>query len=79
MRFATQDGTLVFSMRRQGDRLFVERLQLRPMDTQLVQCLLFDSIANLQRWAETDPLRFEDPALHQRLYRCGEQILNEPA
>jgi nitric oxide reductase activation protein len=79
MRFVTQDGKLAFLMRPTGNRIYVERIQNKPLGARLVQCMLFQTLEDFSTWADSEPLRFEDPGLHQRICRCGEQILQRHA
>lgn len=68
-RFQTADAAITFVLRASGSALSIERIQRRPIGTHLVQFLVFDSAADLLRWSEAEPLRLDDPGLHQRLVR----------
>lgn len=77
--YATQDRGVSVVMRGIGRGLFVERTQRRPLGTHLVQALVFDDGAAFERWCDADPLRFDDPGLHQRLLRDGREYFNGAA
>ena len=57
-----------------GSALYVERIQRRPLGTHLVQCMVFASADDFARWCDAEPLRFDDPGLHQRLCRRGREF-----
>jgi hypothetical protein len=37
--------------------------------------ITFDTAAAFDRWCESEPIRFDEPALHDRLRREGHEIL----
>jgi hypothetical protein len=72
---STRDGTVAFHLRITPSGLLVERLQHRPVGCVLVQsALLFGSEA-FRRWCDAEPIRFDDPGLHDRLRRHGDELL----
>lgn len=77
--FATEDRSISVLLRGVGRALFVERTQRRPLGTHVVQAIVFDDGAAFERWCDADPLRFDDPGLHQRLLREGREYLDGAA
>lgn len=73
LQLRTPDASLCFVVRCHANGLAVERRQRRPLHTHVVQWMLFADAAQFKRWCEAEPMRFEDPHLHQRLCRCGEE------
>jgi hypothetical protein len=75
----TADAAMSFQVRLCGDLLYVERLQHRPLGIHLVQGMVFDNDAAFGRWCDAEPLRFDDPSLHRRLRRRGQELLGGSA
>jgi len=73
-QFTTADAGLTIVLRACGSALYVERIQRRPLGTHVVQCMAFGSAEDFARWCDAEPLRFDDPALHQRLCRRGREF-----
>lgn len=78
-RLGTADGALSYLLRPSGPHLFVERTQRRPLGTHLVHAIVFTGREDFRRWCDAEPLRFEEPHLHQRLLRQGEEIFDAAA
>lgn len=73
VRLTTADAAVSFTLRTLGHELLVERTQRRPLGTHLMQAMLFSALADFLRWCDAEPLRFEEPLLHQHLQRHGEE------
>ena len=73
-RLSTADAALSYVLQGNGDALYVERTQRRPLGTVLIQSVVFSTQADFARWCDAEPLRFQDPVLHQRLRRHGEEF-----
>lgn len=71
----SEDGTIAFSLKPVGARLFIERTHRRCAGTTAVQCLLIDGQEQFRRWCELEPTRFEHPVLFDRLRRYGNEVL----
>ncbi|MBY0468386.1 MAG: hypothetical protein K2Q07_05365 [Burkholderiaceae bacterium] len=76
IQLSTADGAVVFVLRGVGIALYLERTQRRPLGTHLIQSMLFASRCEFTRWCEAEPLRFDEPHLHQRLRRHGEEFFD---
>lgn len=76
IRLSTADGAIAFVLRGVGSALYLERTQRRPLGTHLIQSMVFASSAEFTRWCEAEPLRFDEPQLHQRLRRHGEEFFD---
>jgi hypothetical protein len=73
-RVATGDRALSYVVQAVDSGLYVERRQRRPLGADVVQSMVFTSIDEFVRWCDAEPLRFDDPALHDRLRRRGEEF-----
>jgi hypothetical protein len=78
VRLSTADAALTFVLRAAGSALYLERTQRRPLGTHLVQSMVFASADEFRRWCDAEPLRFDDPNLHRRLRRHGEEFFGAP-
>lgn len=76
LRLCTADGSLSYLLRGAGRSLFIERTQRRPLGTHMVHAAVFCSREDFRRWCDAEPLRFEEPHLHQRLLRQGEEFFD---
>ena len=76
IRLSTADGAIGFVLRGVGNALYLERAQRRPLGTHLIQSMVFSSSTEFTRWCDAEPLRFDDPNLHQRLRRHGEEFFD---
>jgi len=84
---ASDDGAVAFVLRRTtlprphghetqpAAGLHVERIQRRPLGSQLVQYMRFEVVAAFASWCELDPVRFDYPLLYSRLRRQGDELL----
>ena len=77
VRLSTSDAAVTFLMRGVGSALYLERTQRRPLGTHMVQSMIFDSADEFKRWCDAEPLRFDDPNLHLRLRRHGEEFFGD--
>lgn len=73
LQLTTADAAVTFVLKASGGTLYVERIQRRPLGTHVVQCMVFGSADDFARWCDAEPLRFDDPGLHQRLCRRGRE------
>lgn len=73
-QLTTADAAVTFVLKASGSALYVERIQRRPLGTHVVQCMVFASAEDFARWCDAEPLRFDDPGLHQRLCRRGREF-----
>lgn len=71
VQVTTADAAVTFVLQACGSALYVERTQRRPLGTHVVQSMVFSSADEFARWCDAEPLRFDDPGLHQRLCRQG--------
>jgi hypothetical protein len=71
-RLATDDRALSYLLRRVDGGLYVERRQRRPLGADVTQSMVFATLAQFSVWCEAEPMRFDDPVLHNRLWRQGE-------
>ena len=78
IRLSTADAAVTFVMRGAGGALYIERTQRRPLGTCQVQSMVFSCVAEFDRWCAAEPTRFEDPNLHQRLRRHGQEFFDAP-
>jgi hypothetical protein len=74
VQLTTADAAVTFVLKASGSALYVERIQRRPLGAHVVQCMVFASADDFARWCDADPLRFDDPGLHQRLCRRGREF-----
>lgn len=74
LRLTTADAAVSFVLKPSGSALYVERVQRRPLGAHVVQCMVLCSASEFSRWCDAEPLRFDDPGLHQRLKRRGQEF-----
>ena len=72
---ASRDATVAFAMRATAFGLLIERTQRQAVGTRLVQTMVFDDQKAFDRWCDSEPMRFEDPMLYDRLRREGHEAL----
>ena len=72
---ASRDATVVFAMRATAFGLLIERTQRQAVGTRLVQTMVFEDQPTFDRWCDSEPMRFEDPMLYDRLRREGHEAL----
>ncbi|RYE81233.1 MAG: hypothetical protein EOO80_01685 [Oxalobacteraceae bacterium] len=58
-----------------ADGLVVERTQRQTAAACVVQTLVFGDEAEFDRYCESEPLRFDDPAVYDQLRRKGHEAL----
>lgn len=75
-QLTTADAAVSFLLKASGNALYVERIQRRPLGTHLVQCMVFAGAEDFEHWCEAEPLRFDDPGLHERLCRQGREFFS---
>ena len=71
----SQDGSVGFVLRASLNGLLIERTLRRAIGARLVQCMVFGDPGTFDRWCESEPMRFEDPVLYDRLRREGHEAL----
>ena len=76
VRFSTADAALSYLLRGVGSALYLERTQRRPLGTHIVQSMVFASLEEFMRWSDADPVRFDEPNLHHRLRRQGQEYFD---
>lgn len=76
LTLASTDGTVEFALRASPSGLLVQRTQRQAVGTRLVQCMVFGELGGFARWCESEPMRFEDPVLYDRLRRLGHEALD---
>lgn len=75
LAFVSQDGLIGFVLRASLNSLVMERTQRQAIGARLVQCMVFGDPGTFDRWCESEPIRFEDPVLYDRLRREGHEAL----
>ena len=70
---ASKDATVVFALRATAFGLLIERTQRQAIGTRLVQTMVFEDQPTFDRWCDSEPMRFEDPMLCDRLRREGHE------
>ena len=71
----SNDGTVMFAICAAPDGLLVQRTQCQALSAHLVQCLVFVDLNTFTRWCDSEPVRFADPVLFDRLRREGDEAL----
>ena len=72
---ASKDARVAFAMRATAFGLLIERTQRQAVGTRLVQIMVFEDQPTFDRWCDSEPMRFEDPMLYDRLRREGHEAL----
>ena len=72
---ASKDATVAFALRATAFGLLIERTQRQAVGTRLVQTMVFEDQSTFDRWCDSEPMRFEDPMLYDRLRREGREAL----
>ena len=72
---ASKDARVAFAMRATAFGLLIERTQRQAVGTRLVQTMVFEDQPTFDRWCDSEPMRFEDPMLYDRLRREGHEAL----
>lgn len=72
----SEDGTLSFSVKSAGARLFIQRTQRARTGSLAVQCLLIADRNDFGRWCATEPTRFAYPLLFDQLRRCASDVFD---
>ncbi|MFZ2990695.1 hypothetical protein [Ideonella sp.] len=75
---ASQDATVAFALRATAFGLLIERTQRQAFGTRLVQTMVFEDQPTFDRWCDSEPMRFDDPMLYDRLRREGHDALGGP-
>lgn len=70
------DGTLALTLCRRPGGVLVQRSEVRPGDTRVVQSMLFASACAFAIWCESDQLRFAYPLLFSNLARSGRELFD---
>ena len=60
----------------QPQPILVQRIQHYARGSQVIHYMRFDCAAAFAAWCELDPVRFDDPLLHSRLRRRGDELLS---
>lgn len=71
----SKDGTVTFGICAAPNGLLVQRTQCEAVGAHLVQCLVFVDSTTFNRWCDSEPMRFADPVLFDRLRREGDDAL----
>ena len=66
--------TLRFRLQVDATGLYVEREEISCRGLHCVQSMHFSSPQAFARWCDSDPARFEQPLLHQRLQREAQAL-----
>ena len=72
---ASKDAMVAFALRATAFGLLIERTQRQAVGTRLVQTMVFEDQPTFDRWCDSEPMRFEDPMLYDRLRREGHEAL----
>jgi len=79
LTLTSEDGNLVFRLRRIDGRIHMERTRRRAArSTTVVQVSNFGDEASFIAWCEGDRLRFTYPLLFVNLRRIGRALFNRP-
>ena len=62
---------LGFTLRATPVGLLIERTQHQAQGAHLVQTMVFADAAAFERWCASEPIRFDDPVLYERMRRAG--------
>ena len=73
--WVSQDGSVGFVLCASINGLLIERTLRQTIGARLVQCMVFGDTGTFDRWCESEPMRFEDPVLYDRLRREGHEAL----
>jgi hypothetical protein len=76
LALVSTDRKFRFVLRHVTAELYVERTQRDAQDAQVVQSMVFDGWDAFLRWCDADPVRFDQPVLHQQLRRHGDEFFN---
>ena len=71
----SKDGSIGIVLRESIRGLLLERTQRQEIGTRLVQCMVLADATAFDRWCESEPMRFEDPVLYDRIRREGHEAL----
>jgi hypothetical protein len=75
LTLASKDAMVAFALRATAFGLLIERTQRQVVGTRLVQAMVFADRTTFDRWCDSEPMRFEDPMLYDRLRREGHEAL----
>jgi hypothetical protein len=73
----TADGKVSYALTARQPGLQVERSTYGRTDLQVSQTLFFSDRDAFDRWCDTDPIRFQQPLLHEQLKQTGGELLHE--
>lgn len=73
----SQDGCTTFSLIRTAEGLLVERTQIQPLGSRLIQSMVFANQPLFDRWCSAEPHRFDDAVLFGQLVREGRDAFCE--
>jgi hypothetical protein len=71
-----QDGTVTYTVAARHAGVLVGRTTTGRADLQVTQILYFSIRAAFDQWCESDPMRFEQPQLHQGLRRAAQELFH---
>ena len=71
----SKDGLVGIVLRASNGGLLIERTQRQEIGSRLVQCMVLGDTSAFDRWCESEPMRFEDPVLYDRVRREGHEAL----
>ena len=67
-------GTVSVALQRFERGLFVTREENPSTGPRTLVVLSFDDLSGFERWCADDPIRFDQPVLHQQVRRHGEEL-----
>lgn len=74
--FTSSDGTLAFTVVPTATGLLVERSCCPTAGPRTALTMVFEDGAGFDRWCDSEPVRFDDPKLHEQLRREGHEVLD---
>lgn len=72
----SDDGTVAFSLRRTATGLAVEKRHCPSTGPRIAQAMVFSQSAAFDAWCDVEPVRVQDPPLHDRLRQLGHELLS---
>ena len=69
-----RNGAVRVALQRFERGLFVTREENPSTGPRTLVVLSFDDLSGFERWCADDPIRFDQPVLHQQVRRHGEEL-----